>query len=221
MPTLGDYKLLVSDLGYDNILAQNVNVLVRAINGGRRDVVDERRWPFLHQSNSGVVLALNASSVAIPLGMRHVDSVRAEATGIELELVHKPLQVVLEKLHLDRVAGQPCFWTRRAGNILVYPKADRQYTLSVEGAASPADLVNDVDVDVLPEEAKWAVAWAAAVRLAFRQRDPASLQAAKTEYAQALAKLHAQYGVEQRQTSDRVQSSGFYDEPQFLYDELW
>lgn len=193
--------------GYANDTEDAQTTLINAV---YRDVLLERRWPWLRRQAT-VPLPAQASSADLLLiaDLRDVDAIHIE--GFE-----DPVFIEVENFRAYRYAdnrsrGRPQAWTLTPDRIEVWPSADRDYELVVDYIAAAPRLVSEFDVPVIPEQHHDVLVYGAAARMAIRERDTDQRQLMAAEYERALARLRAASNVRQRQSSAQVKSSGMYD----------
>ena len=205
-PTLAELRTDVEARGY----AASTPGLDSAINSAYREVLAARRWEFLETVSQALTIPAGSSSVTLAgiADLLHVDAVRLDgAVASDPELDWWPDQKLRRALQRDSSTGQPCAWTRRGGELYVYPTPDQDYVLTIDYVASQPELVADTDVAQLPRAYKDAIIWGAVVALAFRQRDAAAVQMASNFREAAVQRMVRAYGLHQRQTSDQMQSN--------------
>lgn len=204
MPSLADYSRLLELKGYDGGTPEQLS---DAVNEGRRRLVQDRRWSFLDSTDATLVTVPNEATVALAgiADLAHVDAVRpADVNGEDFETRFVSWQELRQKQSRCPLVGLPEYWSRRAGQIGLYPTPDRAYTLTVEYVAAIADLVDDDPL--FPDAMKDLVVWAAVPTLAFRQRDSWAMSAAEGKYASLFRTAASQDAIQQRQSSQQVRS---------------
>lgn len=207
MTTLADYTTAVEAKGVESITT--VGAVPAAINAARRRIVNARRWTFLEAAtDSSLVTAYGSAGVTVSPTWR-IDAVRSVQGTDTWELEYRGVQELRRLQSLDTTPGTPQYWSKRAGQIILFPVADGVYTLAVDYVAETVvDLVASTDVETLLEPAMIdAVAWAATKDLAFRSRDYAAAQFAESEYQMHLATAIRDDATQQRQSSRQVVSN--------------
>jgi hypothetical protein len=130
-----DIKTALQALGYgtDTDTQQN-----EAISSTVRRVAGMHRWPWQELHVATGALAVGASTVtSVPTDVLHLDSVRAESGTNYIEPAWMNAQDLRSALHIDRDNGVPENWTRHAGSVLVYPRADLAYTITMDYVKIP------------------------------------------------------------------------------------
>lgn len=206
--TRAELKTSIQALGYgtDTDTAQN-----EAINSTIRRVEGYKRWPWQETESTAITLALAAKTLAsVPADVLHVDAVRLQSGTDEYEPEFKPAQEVRRLLHLDRDNGTPRYWTKYAGSILIYPRADRAYTGTLDYVKDPADLSADGNSPLVPATYHDVIKWGSVAQLAYRERDWQAVDHADKMYAIAFAEMNAAVGVLERQNASHVKRSGHW-----------
>lgn len=215
--TLLDYKTAVYNKGFDSVTQGTV--VADAVNAARAELLNERRWGFLETlGNATLTTTVGQSTVATATitDLLYIDAVRMQLNNQGYTLTPLALQEFRRLENLDRTNGAPTWWTAAAGagpaTIRLGPRPDQVYTLLVDYVKSTIDLANDATAEpTLPANFKTAVVWKACEHLAFRLRQPDTQQLANRNYGLELAKLVRQEGMGQRQESQQVAESGYWD----------
>lgn len=184
--------------GTDSATAQ-----AEAIKGVWRRVLGMRRWPFLEASatttatvGSETVSLASMTDLARPEAIRLTSG--TEGWG-DLEYVERGR--LRNWLASDLDQATPTCWTFHAGAILLYPRPERAYTVTVDYKKRPT--YSSVAI-VFPEEYQDVLVWGAIARMAFRQREYNAAGYAEAQYKDHLGEMVADYGIEQRQASRQV-----------------
>lgn len=215
--TLLDYKNAVVAKGFDSVT--QATALNDAVNSARRDFLNERRWGFLQSlSNTTLTSTIGqATVVTSPVAdLLYIDAVRLQQGTQGITLTPLELQEFRRLENLDRVNGVPVYWTAPPGAvpsaIRLGPRPDAAYTLVLDYVKSAVDLATDGTSDsVIPEACKTAIVWKACEHLSFRTRQENAQAMAQRSYAFELAKLSQAEGMGQRQQSEQVGNSGYWD----------
>lgn len=209
MATLTEYRALVRLKGFDGASDAQVD---SAINEARRRLARDHRWSFQEATSSALsTVALNAAvSLASITGLAHVHAVYVVKAAEEYNLQPTTLPVLRFQQADLPSGGLPELWALRGSTLLLYPTPDAVYTLNVEYVASPTALSVPATPDpVFPDTLQDLVGWAAAITLAYRQRDSWAAATAENSYQVALRMATSQDNVRQRQQADQVRS-GFW-----------
>lgn len=217
MPTTLDYKTAIIAKGFDAVT--QASAILGAINAARTDLANERRWGCLQVLGNTSLTTTIGSPIVATTGIAdllYIDAVRLQqgtTQGWDLDPID--LQEFRRLENLDRANGMPNYWAAAAGAspaaIRVGPRPDQVYTLVVDYVKQLTDLAADADPDVFPVAFKSAIVWKACEHLSFRTRQPDALQLAQRAYGFELAKLSQAEGLGQRQSSEQVASSGYWD----------
>lgn len=192
--------------GYGNDTAQAQTV---ALNAAYRDILGERRWPFLLQQMivpGGLAAGANKAFVA-GLDSTPLDAVRLLPDGSD------PGFLPLEQLRSQQsptVAGRPRYWSQAGGTVEFERSADRAYDLVLDVVQYPADLQEDSDEPIFPAVYHSAIVYGAIKPIAIRERDTATYQLMAAEYERLLQRMRVALGLRQRQSSSHVAKSGYW-----------
>lgn len=206
--TRGTLKTALQALGYstDTDTAQN-----EAVAAAVRRVAGIKRWPWQESTSAAATIAVGGSALsALPANFLHPDAVRITFGSETSSLDWVQPQEIRQALHLDQLKGLPYWWTYYAGQVLVYPRADRLYTATLDYVSKPAAITADSDTLPGPDNYHDLYKWLAAEHLAFRERDWNAYNAARAQRAEAMGEMTAELGVKQRQTSRQVTRSREY-----------
>lgn len=214
---LSDLVTEVSARGYTfpQDITDPTNPIVRALNTTYRTVCGEQRWPFLEKENSSIVTSVGVGSYALSAitDLRQLDAVRLQdGTGDTRDMKNIDPQAFKSRVagNLDG-NGTPWIWTQHAGNLLLYPVPDGQYTLLIDYICQVPDLAAPTDVPVLPATYHGVLVEGAVLRVAFRERDLLSQELASGYYEEMMTQMRQEYLLRQRQTSSEVVRSGYWD----------
>lgn len=212
MATVNDLldRLQYRGYGFDTEDAQ-----LLALETAQSTIDNYRRWSF-NDRNEIVPLPAGQSNISLETDLvgevRFLDAVRVVG-GSELEFM--PYQQFRHWSNsIPAASGAPERWTRHADEVLVWPVPTETIQLSVDyNERAPRISTLDPATDQLAAPAPYEelIVLGAIRDLAFRERDWDARAAAQQDYAQLLADFTAEHGVQQRQTSDRVVASGFFE----------
>lgn len=211
--TLADLQASIQARGVGPDTASVQTILINSVG---RKVTLMRRWRWREATANLTTVVGNPSVALAPLGtnMQDIDAVRLSVSAQDNDdLVYMDPGKLRNNLQIDQTNDRPRFWTRYAGGLLVYPRPDIVYTLPTDYLTKWVDLVNPTDVPVLPEEYRDLLVYGPLMDMAERERDIWQKYIWQDAYNDALSTMQEADGREPRQTSSRVERSGFfYDE---------
>lgn len=211
--TAGQVLASVQALGYgtDTKVSQ-----LAMLNQVQRRILNARRWTFALSSVSKACVASNeAVAFDTEVGTtQRIDAVRltgliGAAEPLFLEYVEAP--VIREYIHDNSATGQPRFWSRRGQNIILYPIPDKAYPLTIDTVLNATLLANEAANVVVPDSHIDILIYGVIMQVTFRERDWDGHNMARQLYAELFTEMLAQYGMQQRQQSSHVTSSGQWD----------
>lgn len=208
--TLAELRAAAQALGFgtDTATAQT-----SAINSTNRRVEGMHRWPWQEATTASAALALSANTVTgLPADLLHIDTVRIENGTTYLDLEYERPVEVRRLLHLNRDNGQPALWTKWAGQILIYSRADLAYTVTLDYVKDPVDLVADGDIPQMPVTYHDILKWGCVAEMALRERDRSMAAAADQKFRERVNEMEDELGVAQRQSSRQVVRSDWWDQ---------
>lgn len=190
--------------GTDSATAQ-----VEAIKSAWRRVLGLRRWPFLEATaTTTATVGSETVSLAAITDLARVEAVRltigTEGYG-DLTFVERGR--LRNWLASDRDQATPDAWTFHAGAVLLYPRPERAYTVTIDYKKRPAYNGSDI---VFPEGYEDVLVWGAITELSFRQRELNGY--ADAQFKDRLSEMIDDYGLEQRQGSREVGHSSVWYE---------
>lgn len=210
--TLTNVTDAIQARGYGSDTLTTQQELVRA---ELRRIYGLRRWKWLDKTGTlTLTAAVDSVSLSGLSDLRAIDAVRASFSTTEYDDMEWLPEQQLRKLsHVERDDRDvPMYWTQFADKILVHPRPDRAYTLTVDYGRRTTLPTSGSDTIVLPDEYLDVLVWGAVAALAFRQRDWTGQAAAKTMHDELLAEMIREDSIQQRQSSARVQHSSFWDD---------
>lgn len=186
-------RVLIQAAGYGtdtaSVAAQN-----QAISAAFMELQAERKWSWLRARSSAITLTAGSETVslasvtdlAVPLAAYLKDG---SSAAYDLEKVDPDtLQRNLD-LDLPVARNRPTQWAWVRNTVLVYPRPDKAYTVTLDYVKGVAETSFDATDEALPTgfDPRFAViiAWGAIRWLARRQRDEPTYQAASSEWARA------------------------------------
>jgi hypothetical protein len=181
------------------------------LQGVWRRVLALRRWPFLEatQNLTAVVGSETVSTTPIT-DFSQIDAVRLSfgSEGYDPDFV--PAQRIRALLTQNAQAtGTPVYWSEYQGSILLYPRPERAYAVTVDYTRRPT---YDPLAIVFPDQHQDVLVWGVIVRKAYRQRDWQGMQFAQEQYREHLEEMKITFGLEQRGGTLEVGHSGVWDE---------
>lgn len=190
--------------GTDSATAQ-----VEAIKSAWRRVLGLRRWPFLEAAaTTTATVGSETVSLAAITDLARVEAIRltigTEGYG-DLRFVERGQ--LRNWLTSDLDQATPYAWTLHAGAVLLYPRPERAYTVTVDYKKRPT--YNAADI-LFPEDYQDVLVWAAISELTFRQRELNGY--AEAQFKDRLGEMIVDYGLEQRQGSREVGHSSIWYE---------
>lgn len=212
MATAGEVLASVQALGYgsDTKAAQ-----LTMLNQVQRRILNARRWTFALSSTTKTATVGNAEVVFDTLATtQRVDAVRMTGTvgatePLELDFIEAP--VIRQYLHDNAEKGQPRYWSRRGQSIILYPIPDKAYPLTIDTVSNATKAATEADAVVIPDSHIDILVYGLIMQLTFRERDWDGHNMARQMYAELFTEMLAQYGMQQRQQSSHVTSSGQWD----------
>lgn len=213
MATAGEVLGAVQALGYgtDTKAAQ-----LTMLNQVQRRILNARRWTFALSSTTKTCTVGSPEVVfdSTLAATQRVDAVRMTGTAgatepLELEFIEAP--VIRQYLHDNSAQAQPRYWSRRGQNIILYPTPDKAYPLTIDTVANAAKAATEADNVVIPDSHIDILVYGLIMQLTFRERDWDGHNMARQMYAELFTEMLAQYGMQQRQQSTHVTSSGQWD----------
>lgn len=198
------------DLGYDpSLSAEQLRFAAKRY----RDVNGRRRWPW----TEGVITTIDTTAsqgyttFAALTGFVAFDSVRITySTTDRPPIEHLPAQELLELVHADPSPGTPEYWTQLDDKIYWYPIPDKAYDVSVVYKDTPTEITATNQTPVWPSTFHDILTYGIAADMAARERDWESRDRWEQIYETKIAEMRNQIVLDQRQTSDHVDTS-FYD----------
>lgn len=213
MATAGEVLSAVQALGYgtDTKAAQ-----LTMLNQVQRRILNARRWTFA-LSSSTKACTIGSATVAFDATLattQRIDAVRITGTAgatdpFELDYIEPP--VMRQYLHDNVVTGRPRFWTRRGQNLELYPIPDAAYPLTIDTVTNPANAANEAALVIIPDSHIDILVYGVIMQATFRERDWDGHNMARQMYAELFTEMLAQYGMQQRQQSTHVTSSGQWE----------
>ncbi len=205
-----DVLARVQSLGYatDTEPAQ-----LNALDQVQRRVLNTRRWRFLYEKDSSKELTTNNNEIELQAlsDTKRVDAVRLEFGEEFLELEHQDYETLRSAEHKYRETGLPEWWAVIGQKLHVWPIPDKNYKVVIDYVKNPTIITAAANTLLIPDSHIDILVWGIVVNVTFRERDWEGHNFARQMYAEHLAEMMTQYGMTDRQTSDRVVESGFYD----------
>jgi hypothetical protein len=197
---------LVSDLGYTNTSA-----ITSALQRTYRRVLGMRRWDFLEAQTTDPIAA-GDTTIARPADARRIDAIElTDASGLSVDFEYRTYQQFRDHAKWAQDEGVPQWWTERGGVIYIWPKADGAYTATIDYVKNPPNYLDaGTDEPIFPEVFHDILVYGAAVDMASRERDDASIGIFSNQFTTRLSEMIAEHGVRQRQTSTHVRRSKFW-----------
>lgn len=197
------------------------------LNQVHRRILNARRWTFdLASTTKNTTAGTAAVAFDATLGAtQRIDAVRcADASGADSGLEYIDPAILRQYLaEGPTVTGTPRFWTRRGQNIELYPIPDAVYTLTVDTALNAAVLAEGTAV-AIPDSHIDILVYGTIMGITFRERDWDGHNYARQLYAELFTEMLAQYGMQQRQQSSHIESSGqneVYDVEDAYVASIW
>jgi hypothetical protein len=206
-----DIQAAVQAGGYGTDTAAQQLTFLRGL---LRRLYGMRRWRFLEQTNSALVTAVATPTVSLATitTLTHVDAVRLTFGTTVYDLEHRPEQLVRAYDADDQTARIPLYWAQRNATIQFWPRPDRIYTVQLDYLELPTLPAVASDPIVWPDQHADVLTWGVIERMGARQRDAAMTNLGREEYTAALKEMLQAFGIQQRQTTGRVEQwSGWAD----------
>jgi len=208
---LGQLRTSLQGKGYGSDTA---SAQTAALNAAYRRVVGGRHWPWLQRLSTSLTTSVSNPSVPLTTitDLMWVSAVRIEIGSEFYDLIPLEEEEFRSREYQDRQPSVPEYWTEVFGEIRLYPRPDRVYTIALDYYTTPPDLVNDVDVPLFDSTFHDVLVWGALSDMAFRERDFAAYQMADRMFDARLLEMQRSYGLGQRHKSKHVQRSAFWDQ---------
>ena len=225
MATIAEMRTMLQDRGYAvDTNNQQDRLLERAYN----QLQNIRRWDwqvvkYAFVVNPGVAFLSNISiDAVVGRPYRTVESFRLATPGID-----DPTYLTLDRYEeltssqsWEMERGNPQYWTRTNDGILWTPAVAKQTTveLTLITRLPTFATISAGNVPLPDELIEWVVAKACQF-LAYRERDYDSYNMVRSEADEIMASYLGQHGIKQRQSSGRVEDSGYnsrFDDPWWL-----
>lgn len=200
-----DLRTIIQTAGHGtdtaSVAAQN-----SALQQAFYEVWTRRAWTWRRATAAPVAVVGNqALTTAAITDLAYPVKLRISESGIFLGDVEaiRP-EVIEDYLAHDTGTGPPTYWSWSNQQVIVYPRPDKVYTVSMVYIKQPAKTLFDDDTDSIPfpEQYHPVLAWVALRILGFRQRDPTQYNIAKAEAEAFLTQMEREDSrAEQGQTS--------------------
>lgn len=217
--TAGEILERVQALGYGaDISAPQL----LALNMLHKRVVNTRRWRFLGAIESALTTEIGVGEYAVDTlaDTKRIDAVRmVSSNGEALNLEHQEQVTIRDFENMWPDNGTPEYWVQIGQKLHVWPKPSNVYTIVVDVVDLPAELTEAEDTIQIPDSHADILVWGTIMGITFRERDWDGHNFARQMYAELLAEMQAQYGMSDRQTPKKVNSSGFFDK--FDVEDAW
>lgn len=215
---LAQIRTAVQNLGYGTDTAAQQTYFINAV---YRKICSSDRWPFMEAQNFTATMTIGLNSIAMPTDTNGapyemVDAVRwgiGTPTNANTQYDSdniEPQSMRSLEVEWNGETGTPEKWSLIAGAIHFWPYPDQAYNIYIDYSSMPPDLVADTDTPVIPPQFHDILTFGAAKMMAQRERDIYSTEAWDGEYQQRVQSMRQSYLLRQRQTSSKVQKSGFY-----------
>lgn len=153
-----------------DLVAQNT-----ALTAAYFDLAGRAPWSWRRKKATTPVLTIGSEILgSLPADFQYPLGLRLSNASAGLErLEYRMPEDIDEDLALDTGTGWPIYWSWRNGQVIVFPRPDAAYTVSLDYIRTLATTEFDDDTDVLPfpEQYHPIVADLARAILAGRQRD--------------------------------------------------
>lgn len=206
-----DLLLRLESLGYGT---DTEEAQLHALATAQKRIINARRWTFQLFGKTITLVAGSASNAELLselAGGAKIDAIRIESGTSYYELEHKDYEELQTLQHLHRERGIPEFWSQVGNNVEFWPTPDKAYTGQCDLVSQAANKLSKGTAIIVPEAYTDILVWAAAISIAYRERDWDAHNFARQMYAELYAEMLAQYGMTDRQTAKTVAKSGFYD----------
>jgi len=207
-PAVSEVQAGVQALGYGADTASQQITFTALV---QRRVLGLRRWYFLETQAANLVTVAGTSAVPVTTAdLLHIHAVRqAQGTNYP-DLDPMELQQLRSLRHQDRTPSTPYAWAQANGTIELYPIPDKVYALTVDYSKHPTAPTTGADLLVIPSAYINVLVFGVAEMLAFRQRDWNAVAGFKGEYKEAIKEMIGAENIKQRQASDTIGSSDFW-----------
>jgi hypothetical protein len=188
-------KELVQAAGYGTEL-QSSNAEDDAINAAWLELASEREWSWLQTRITSSDMTIGSEVVPQPADLVVPSRVRLSIPTASYTLQKVSAEVLQARLDADLPAtqGVPIEWAWVRNTILVWPRPDRAYDVTLDYIKSPDPAAFDSGSEALgflDDRFATVLAWGAIRWLAFRQRDQVFYGIATQEWDRAKANMSA------------------------------
>lgn len=219
--TLAQLRTALQARGYGTDTA---TVQTECINAAYRKVCGDTRWEWLVETALATALTPGVQLISgLPADVVHLKTLLFTFDDVDYYPEYLPIDQ-FQRLSTqygwlpNEGRGVPQYWTRRgwlsgAPELIVGPYPDQAYVPVLVYVKDPADLSADGDIPAMPPTYHDILVDGALAEMGARHRDWAMHDRYKAEFNHGVARMRAQLGLDQQQTSEQVRKSGFFDEP--------
>jgi hypothetical protein len=149
LANLGEIQTAVQARGYgsDTAAAQ-----IEFANACYREIVRERRWSWREATTTAVTVVGNpvVNLAAITDLDQRPDAIRLEIATTYIDLDYVEPEELRAREHTDRANAAPYCWTWYAGQLRLYPRPDKVYTVDVDYMKKYTPLAIAGDIPLIP-----------------------------------------------------------------------
>lgn len=205
--TLAEMRTRLQNMGYGTDTVASQSDMLQA---AYRRLQGLHHWPWLRNKTTlPTVVGTPSYSLAFITDLLHLDAVRLEIGQQPFTLEYKSPEEFAETAHADRDNGIPRFWTERFGEVHLWPRPDRVYTVTIEYTKDPPDIL-DGSAPIFDATYHDVIVFGALGDIAFRERDWQAGARADAQWDRRVAEMEKAYGVRQTQSSSHVRRSSFW-----------
>lgn len=200
-------QALIQDQGYGTDTA---TVQARAIQSTWRRVLGMRRWAFL-DATANVTATTGSETVSLSsiTDFGRIKRVRIiSGTDRYDALDYRTSGEIRDLLSENADQCAPEYWSLWAGAVLLFPRPDKAYTVTIDYVKKPAYSTTDI---VFPEMHQDVLVWGAVASLAYRQREYTAAAYAQNEYQSRLQEMIRAYALEQEGVREVARSDWWGD----------
>lgn len=196
--TLASVKTSLQARGYGTDTTSAQTEFTKAV---LRRIYSERPWRFLNRTNSGITVAVGASTVSLStitdLQGGKIKGVRlVPSSGDTLEMEEIPWEELRKYDAADSSNDTPLYYARQDNTTLqLWPRPNWTYTVVVDYVLLPALPALDTDTITFPDEHMDVIVDGLAVLMASRQRDWPARDRWKQDFDDSYAKFARAQGM--------------------------
>lgn len=186
-----------------------------AVNAYQRWINGAAKWPWTIATDTSLAVVASTSAYTLPAAVVHILDVELQLFGGKTQALRAmPEEELRERVLLDTTpiqTGTPAYWARGDNDkIVLWPIPNGTGTLSIRYRAATTDLLNGSDTPVMDPEYHHLLVLGGCIAMCKRSRDWFGATEFQNDYDTLYARMKANYGLSNIQTSDRVVDSGVF-----------